>query len=57
LQPIELNSVQRYENYRTLGMMTFAESDQELRRYCWSRTPGEWMAALEELRVRLYGEE
>lgn len=36
---------------------SFAESDAELRAYWHSRTPQERMEALEELRIRIYGQE
>jgi hypothetical protein len=47
----------RYPEYQTFGSQSFAEADAELRDYWWSRTPEERMEALEELRVRVYGEE
>ena len=47
-----------HEAYRTFGAHgSFAEADAELRDYWWSRTPVERMEALEELRIRIYGEE
>jgi hypothetical protein len=52
-----MNPAKRHENYRTFGKMSFAEADEELRRFWWSRTPEERMEALEELRIRVYGEE
>ncbi|MBI5802709.1 MAG: hypothetical protein HZA92_18560 [Verrucomicrobia bacterium] len=51
-------SEKRNQAYRTFGSYrSFAESDAELRAYWWSRTPEERMEALEELRIRVYGEE
>ena len=50
-------SDRKHERYRRFGAQTFAEADAELRDYWWSRTPEERMEALEELRIRVYGEE
>lgn len=47
----------RHEVYRSFGKFTFAEADAELKAYWWSRTAAERMEALEELRIRNYGEE
>jgi hypothetical protein len=47
----------RHPKYQTFGSQTFVEANAELRDYWWSRTPEERMEALEELRVRVYGEE
>jgi len=47
----------RHPKYQAFGAQSFAEADLELRDYWWSRTPEERMEALEELRVRIYGEE
>ena len=53
-----MTTTKRKESYRTFGAYSsFAEADTELRDYWWSRTPEERMEALEELRVRVYGEE
>lgn len=52
-----MSATKRNEPYRTFGAYhSFAEADQELRRYWWLRTPEERMEALEELRIRVYGE-
>ncbi len=47
----------KHPEYQVFGSHTFAEADTELRDYWWSRTPEERMEALEELRIRVYGEE
>ena len=47
----------RHPEYRVFGSHTFAEAAAALRDYWWSRTPEERMEALEELRIRIYGEE
>ena len=48
----------RHPAYQAFGAYrSFAEADDELRDYWRSRTPEERMEALEELRVRVYGEE
>ena len=48
----------RHEPYRNFGAFnSFAEAEDELRAYWWSRTPEERMEALEELRILNYGEE
>jgi hypothetical protein len=47
----------RHPRYQFFGAQSFAEADCELRDYWWSRTPEERMEALEELRIRIYGEE
>ena len=48
----------RHEAYQTFGAYgSFAEPDAGLRDYWWSRTPVERMEALEDLRIRIYGEE
>jgi hypothetical protein len=52
-----MDSTRKHEEYRKFGKLSFAEADEELRRYWWSRTPDERMEALEELRIRIYGEE
>ena len=49
--------VRKHENYRSFGSQTFAEADAALREYWWSRTPAERMEALEESRIRNYGED
>lgn len=49
--------VRKHEKYRTFGSQTFAEADAELRAYWWSRTPAERMEALEESRIRNYGQD
>lgn len=47
-----------HEQYRNFGgNNSFTEADAELRAYWWSRTPQERMEALEELRIRIYGQE
>ena len=52
-----MNTDSRHERYRTFGAYrSFAEADAEVRDYWWSRTPEERMEALEELRIRIYGE-
>jgi hypothetical protein len=52
-----MNTRKRHESYRTFGAYkSFADVDEELRCYWWSRTPEERMEALEELRIRVYGE-
>lgn len=54
----EIKPAAKHERYRTFGACSsFAEADTELRDYWWSRTPEERMEALEELRIRVYGEE
>jgi hypothetical protein len=46
------------KNYRSFGAYkNFAEADAALRAYWQSRTPGERMEALEDLRIANYGEE
>jgi hypothetical protein len=51
-------SPKRNEAYRQFGASrSFADADDELRDYWWSRTPAERMEALEQLRIRIYGEE
>jgi len=53
-----MKATRRHENYRTFGAYaSFAEADAQLREYWRSRTPLEWLAALEELRILNYGEE
>jgi hypothetical protein len=53
-----MKSTARHESYRSFGAyQSFAEADEELRRYWQSRTPRERMIALEELRIANYGEE
>jgi hypothetical protein len=53
-----MSQVRRHESYRKFGAYkSFAEADAELRAYWLSRTSGERMAALEELRIANYGEE
>ena len=53
-----ISSERKHENYRSFGAYrSFAEADAEVRNYWWSRTPEERMEALEELRIRVYGEE
>ena len=53
-----MNTDSRHADYRTFGAYrSFAEADAEVRDYWWSRTPEERMEALEELRIRVYGEE
>jgi hypothetical protein len=47
----------KHPEYAVIGHGTLAEADAELRAYWWSRTPAERMEALEELRIRNYGEE
>lgn len=47
----------KHPEYQVFGSHTFAEADIELRDFWWSRTPEERMEALEELRIRVYGEE
>jgi hypothetical protein len=48
----------RHESFRTFGgFKNFAEADDEVRAYWWSRTPAERMEALEDLRIAVYGEE
>ena len=48
----------KHESYRTFGAYrSFAESDAEVRNHWWSRTLEERMEALEELRIRVYGDE
>jgi hypothetical protein len=49
--------ITRHAEYQVFGSYTFAEMEAELRDYWWSRTPEERMEALEEMRVRIYGEE
>ena len=49
--------MKRHEQFRTFGAYgSFAEADEEVRAYWRSRTPHERMAALEELRIRNYGQ-
>ena len=52
-----MSEPKRNQAYRTFGSQTFSEADAELRDYWLSRTPEERMEALEELRIRVYGEE
>jgi hypothetical protein len=53
-----MESALKHATFRNFGAYkSFAEADEELRRYWWSRTPDERMEALEELRIRVYGEE
>jgi hypothetical protein len=57
-EPSPEGTGKRHEQYRKFGAYkSFAESDAELRAYWHSRTPGERMEALEELRIRIYGQE
>ena len=49
-------NTKRHEAYRNFGSQSFAEADAALRKYWWSRTPTERMEALEESRIRNYGE-
>ena len=52
-----MNPLKRHEQYRTFGSYaSFAEADAERRDYWRSRTPLERLVALEELRIRVYGE-
>ncbi len=55
MKPASLPS--KHPRYRTFGAQSFEEADRELRDYWWSRTPEERLEALEELRIRIYGEE
>ncbi len=52
-----LKPARKHERYRHFGSQSFAEADAELHEYWLSRTPEERMEALEELRIRVYGEE
>lgn len=47
----------KHSEYRHFGSQTFAEADAKLREYWWSRTPVERMEALEEARIRNYGQD
>lgn len=47
----------KHEKYRHFGSQTFAEAAAALREYWWSRTPAERMEALEESRIRNYGQD
>ena len=48
----------KHESLRNFGSYrSFAEADARLREYWWSRTPAERMEALEESRIRNYGED
>jgi hypothetical protein len=49
-------NTKRHKAYRHFGSQSFAEADAALRKYWWSRTPEERMEALEESRIRNYGE-
>ena len=53
----ETTKPKKHAAYQVFGARTFVEADAELRTYWWSRTPAERMEALEELRIRNYGEE
>ena len=52
-----MNPAGKHAAYRTFGSTSFAQADEELRRYWRSRTPAERMEALEDLRIAIYGEE
>jgi len=54
---IAMNPAEKHPAYRTFGSASFAEADEELRRYWRSRTPAERLEALEDLRIAIYGEE
>ena len=48
----------RHAAFRRFGTYSgFADADAALRKYWWSRTPDERMEALEELRIRVCGQE
>jgi hypothetical protein len=52
-----MNAPEKHKQYQVFGAYrSFAQADDELRRYWHSRTPAERMEALEELRVAVYGE-
>lgn len=51
------NAPVKNARYRTFGAQTFAEADTELHNYWLARTPQERLEALEDLRIRIYGEE
>jgi hypothetical protein len=54
----ENDKVPRHAQFRAFGAYeNHAQADEELRAYWHSRTPAERMEALEELRIRIYGEE
>ena len=57
MNPCEDHKAPKHPKYQVFGSHTFAEAEAELRDYWWSRKPEERMEALEELRVRIYGEE
>jgi hypothetical protein len=50
-------AARKHERYRAFGCQTLAEADAEPRSHWLARTPEERLEALEELRVRIYGEE
>jgi hypothetical protein len=57
-KPLAQGTGKRHEQYRNFGAYKdFGEADAELRAYWQSRTPQERMEALEELRIRIYGQE
>jgi hypothetical protein len=56
-EPMPSGSGKRHEQFRNFGAYgSFAEADAEVRAYWWSRTPAERMEALEELRIRVFGQ-
>jgi hypothetical protein len=53
----EPSKPKKHAAYQVFGGHSFVEADADLRTYWFSRTPAERMEALEELRIRNYGEE